>query len=442
MENPAHNVNYRGFLKDSIPNILAYISIPLVSLFDIAFLGHLPNVHAQSGVALSTIIFDYLFWGCSFLRVGTIGLISQADGKNRNDKKLEALLASTLLALAIATTILLFQHSISQLSFTMLMGDLNSEQEGLSYFSGRVLGSPFILLLYCFQGLFIGSRRFYYLLITILTQNIGNIILDYIFIFHLSWGAFGAGLATSLSELAALLLAFFLSFKLFKNLSIKTWKEIHLKESFKSILSIHLLFSLRTLLLITSFAAFTNLSAFLGSTFVACNAILMRIMHLSSYFIDGFATTLEGYSGYLFKKKNIKQLNRIFYYALTSTGIFLLSFNTTLLAFSNSILPVFSNDHQVVELLNEYLPFMVVTGITGSLAFLYDGLFIGISQAKTLFFSMLFSCLIGLIPCFALFVYYKQGIYLWCGLIGLMSFRSLSLFWEKTKIIKNAKGGI
>ncbi|MCH1430506.1 MAG: MATE family efflux transporter [Chlamydiales bacterium] len=442
MENPAHNLNYRNFLKDSIPNILAYISIPLASLFDIAFLGHLPSVHTQSGVALATIIFDYLFWGCSFLRVGTIGLVSQADGENRNDRKLEALLASTLLALAIATTILLFQHSISQLSFKLLMGDINSEQEGLSYFSGRVLGSPFILLLYCFQGLFIGSRRFYYLLITILTQNIGNIVLDYIFIFHFSWGAFGAGLATSLSELIALMLAAFLSLKLFKNLSIKTWKKLHLKESFKSILSIHLLFSLRTLLLITSFAVFTNLSAFLGSTFVACNAILMRIMHLSSYFIDGFATTLEGYSGYLFKKKNIKQLNRIFYYAFSSTSAFLLFFNGTLFTFSNYILPIFSNDYKVLELLKEYLPFMIITGVTGSLAFLYDGLFIGISRAKTLFLSMLFSCLVGLVPCFMLFVYYQQGVYLWYGLIGLMAFRSLSLFREKIKVIKNAKGGI
>jgi multidrug resistance protein, MATE family len=442
-ESKKNTVSYKSFLKESLPNILAYISIPLASLFDIAFLGHLPDIHPQAGVALATIIFDYLFWGCSFLRVSTIGLVSQADGEGRDDKKLDALFSSTLLALFLSALILAFQSFITKGAFFMLMGDPLSEAEGLSYFNGRVMGAPFVLSLYCFQGFFIGSRKFKHLLATILVQNIGNIILDYIFIFQIGLGAFGAGLATSLSELVSFLLALYLSRHLLKGFSKKIFSYFKIKEVLKKIFNIHLPFILRTLLFITAVATFTNFSSLLGTSFIACNAILTRIMHFSSYFIDGFATTLEGYSGYLVKQKNFNKLKRIFNLALCSTGIFVLIFNSTLIIFSSLILPLFSQSEEVLFLLNSYLPLMLITESIGSLAYLYDGFFIGISKAKILFRSMLASVILGFIPFAALFLYLKQGYLLWMALIFLMIGRSASLFREKRNFLKekNAKGG-
>ena len=73
----------RSFLRQAGPNILANVAVPLAGLIDAAMLGHLDALHHLAGVALATIVFDYLLWTFGFLRMGTTGLAAQAIGRGR-----------------------------------------------------------------------------------------------------------------------------------------------------------------------------------------------------------------------------------------------------------------------------------------------------------------------------------------------------------------------
>ena len=63
--------------------ILSNLTIPLLGVVDTAILGHLSDATYLGAVALGAIIFDMLFWAFGFLRMGTTGIIAQANASRR-----------------------------------------------------------------------------------------------------------------------------------------------------------------------------------------------------------------------------------------------------------------------------------------------------------------------------------------------------------------------
>jgi MATE family multidrug resistance protein len=45
--------------------------VPLAGLLDVAFLGHLADIHHLAGAVLATVLVNYLYWTFGFLRMGT-----------------------------------------------------------------------------------------------------------------------------------------------------------------------------------------------------------------------------------------------------------------------------------------------------------------------------------------------------------------------------------
>ena len=78
---PAPSLRSR-FWRLCLINIASNLTIPLVGLVDTAMLGHLPELRFLAGVALASLIFDYLFFGLGFLRMTTTGQTAQAQGRD------------------------------------------------------------------------------------------------------------------------------------------------------------------------------------------------------------------------------------------------------------------------------------------------------------------------------------------------------------------------
>ena len=67
----------KQILRLAIPNILSNLSVPLLSVVDTALVGHLDGLHFLGAVALGSMIFNFIYWGFGFLRMGTTGLTAQ-----------------------------------------------------------------------------------------------------------------------------------------------------------------------------------------------------------------------------------------------------------------------------------------------------------------------------------------------------------------------------
>src|SRR5262249_10811806 len=53
------------------PMMLSNVSVPLLGAVDTAVVGRLPDPANIGAVAVAAVIFNFLYWGCGFLRMGT-----------------------------------------------------------------------------------------------------------------------------------------------------------------------------------------------------------------------------------------------------------------------------------------------------------------------------------------------------------------------------------
>ncbi|NIM63014.1 MAG: MATE family efflux transporter, partial [Acidobacteria bacterium] len=79
---------------------------------------------------------------------------------------------------------------------------------------------------------------------------------------------------------------------------------------------------IRTVLLISVFATFTDFSARLGTIALAANSILLRMLNLAAYLIDGAAFACESLGGILLGSRNREALHRLVRMAWTTGLLF------------------------------------------------------------------------------------------------------------------------
>ncbi|MEH2224246.1 MATE family efflux transporter [Nostoc sp.] len=114
------SVFIRSFLKLASVNVLSNLMVPLAGLIDVIFLGHLTEIRHLAGVAIATILFNYIYWTFGFLRMGTTGMVAQAIGRKDNKSAVLISLQHGILALILGLAILIFQQPLQILGFAIL----------------------------------------------------------------------------------------------------------------------------------------------------------------------------------------------------------------------------------------------------------------------------------------------------------------------------------
>ncbi len=71
---------HRHRLTLAFPIVLTNLTQPILGTVDTAVAGHLDGPQYLGGVALGGLVFNFVFWGFGFLRMGTTGLVAQAYG--------------------------------------------------------------------------------------------------------------------------------------------------------------------------------------------------------------------------------------------------------------------------------------------------------------------------------------------------------------------------
>ena len=70
----------RRILKLAIPNIISNVSVPLLSMVDLAIAGHMGSLSFIGAIGVAGVIFNFIYWNFGFLRMGTTGFTAQALG--------------------------------------------------------------------------------------------------------------------------------------------------------------------------------------------------------------------------------------------------------------------------------------------------------------------------------------------------------------------------
>ena len=137
-------------------NILANLMVPLASLVDVGFLGHLAEIRHLAGVALATVLFNYIYWTFGFLRMGTTGTTAQASGQSDRQTVIVIWLRNSAIALTIGLLILILQQPLQQIGFTLLSATPEVLDSAQAYYNALIWGAPATLLNFVLLGWFLG----------------------------------------------------------------------------------------------------------------------------------------------------------------------------------------------------------------------------------------------------------------------------------------------
>ena len=161
----------------SWPIVLSNLSVPMVGAVDTAIMGHLPDPVYIGAVALGAMVFNFLYWGFGFLRMGTTGFVAQALGADDMDGLRAVLARAFALAVGIGTLVLLLQYPMVKASLWLLDASDRVESLAAEYVYVRIWSAPATLAGYvAFVHIDLFLNEFYYNVAKILhffiTQNI------------------------------------------------------------------------------------------------------------------------------------------------------------------------------------------------------------------------------------------------------------------------------
>ena len=204
------NHPHRTIIAIAFPAILANSSAPLVGLVDTWAIGHLADPAYLAAIGLGSVIFNFIFWAFGFLRMGTTGIIAQANGRNDTPQLVSGIWRSISLALALGIILLLLQDFILFLSIKALAPPDTVTQLTTEYFHIRIWAAPASLLVYAVSGVFFGLARTGLVLVQQLVLNIANAILNVTFVVVLGLGVAGVAWGTLIAQWLAALVGLWL----------------------------------------------------------------------------------------------------------------------------------------------------------------------------------------------------------------------------------------
>jgi MATE family multidrug resistance protein len=425
----------RRFLRLTAVNVLSNLSVPLAGLVDTAMLGHLDEIRFLAGVALGSILFDYVYWTFGFLRMGTTGLTAQAVGRGDRQATFGVLYRFGLLAVSLGAAIVLLQLPLREGGFAVLAGTAEVESAGRAYFDARIWGAPATLANFVLLGWFLGREEPRRALWMTLAANLTNIALNYLFIVRLGWAARGAGLATMLGQYAALGAGVAMLLRVPRRAPWRLGRVLR-GEAWGSLFRLNRDLILRTLCLISAFAVFTNLSSVLGTVLLAANAILLRVLNMTAYVIDGGAFATETLAGRMLGARDRRGLRRLHALSLGFGLAFAACALALLFSAPRAFYGLLTSHGDVVETALRFGPWLVPTLVLGSLAYMYDGMFLGLTDGRTLRNAMLLSFVGVFVPLAGAAWLLRDNHWLWGALAAFMAARAVTLAWPARRMLR------
>ena len=382
----------KRILKLAGPSILANITVPMVGIVDLAIAGRLGDAATIGGIAIGTMLFDLLYWNMGFLRVGTGGFTAQAYGRRDFRDSIRVLVQAVGTALFSAFFILAIQYLYIEVAFKVV--DCTSEVESLAkqYFFIRIWAAPATLSLFAFKGWFIGMQNTISPMIADIVVNVANLLYVVYLAIYLKMGVSGIALGTVLAQYTGLLVTISLLVvyyrKLFHYINFKT--SLKLREM-KNFFMLNGNLFIRSMCLLLVYTGFTSFAARYGDQLLAISTIMMKLMLLYSYFIDGFGYAGEALTGRYIGARDVVSLKsairNLFKWSFIIAGVSTLAYFLA----GDSLFRLMTNNQDVINGSAQFMPWLLLIPVISCIAFMWDGIYTGATASAAIRNNMIAS---------------------------------------------------
>lgn len=393
-------ISYQKIFHLSTFAILTGFIMPLQGLIDVALIAQSADVIQLSALGLATQLLAVVLASFNFLQYTTSGQTAQAIGQHINNKypnhthTMAIWWRACATAAALGIFIVIFQKPIIDLGLSLLSGSADAKLFAKHYLSIRFWDAPAQLIYFAISGFLIGlgQTRLLFLLQSCIT--IVNITLSLFFVKVLNLGILGIALGTTIAFWLGVLYGIGL-IKQQLALSVSQFftfeKSEFSTDKLKRLFVLNKDIFIRTLILTLSFAWITKLASLHGDVFLASYTLLMQIMTLSAYALDGIAIATETLCGMTIGKNSRAD----FYLVLKRTGLVIAVFACILSIIwffgIDLYLHLLAKNAAVFAAAKHNAYFVIILPIIGVWAYWLDGIYFGATAGRQIRHAYLLS---------------------------------------------------
>lgn len=417
----------RGFARLTGLNVLATLTVPLAGLVDTAMLGHLPVETALAGASLGALVFDFLFWGFGFLRMATTGLAAGALGRGEHREVSALVWRAVAAGFAIGLVWLLLRPLVVAATGWLLPGTPEVLAEAQGYVGARLWGAPATLANFAWVGWLLGTGRSGRALLLASVANLGNAAFNVWLVWGLGLGAVGAGLATALGQWLALLVIVGATPAVRR--ARPSWERVVDRSRLRELFRLGTDITIRTMCLVAAMSLFTGASARWGAAALAGQAVLVRLLGVFSYVVDGAAQAVETLAGRAHAAGQREHVAAVVRWGMAVSVALTAAIAAVVGVRPRAVLVLLTDLESVLEHAVAWQPWTLAVAFVGGFAYILDGLFVGTARGRDLRNAMLLSFGLGFVPPFALALHAHSMAGLWAALGCFMAARVLTLGW-------------
>ena len=383
----------REILRIAVPNIISNITVPIMGIVGTMIAGHLGEAVTSIGsLAIGVTIFNFIYWNCAFIRMGTSGITAQAYGAGDNRTTTLMLARSVMVAAVMGALMLILQRPLGLVALKVM----NGGEQVAEYFFARIWAVPAGVLLFALNGWLTGMQNAIIPMVVAIVVNIIHIVCSLWFAFPLGLGITGIAYASVVAQwtgVAITALICWLHYR--RRMSKITLAEVLDITALKEFFSLNGDIIVRTLCIVSTYTFFTAASARMGDDIIlAVNTILLELFTLFSYMTDGFAYAAEALTGRFIGAKDGLSLRQCVRRCMVWSIVVGIGYSALYTGFWRELLGLFidngaANSPQILEYAGRYIGWIIAIPLAASLPFMMDGVMVGATQSRIMRNSML-----------------------------------------------------
>jgi putative MATE family efflux protein len=399
---PQHPFDVRS--KDvwsiALPASIAFITEPMVGIVDITVIGRLGDAALLGGLVLGALVFDVIFSMAYFLRIGTAGLVAQSVGARDPREGLLHVSRALVLGVGIGLAMLALAWPILWASEALLVPDPAVAAALSGYFFVRIWSAPFSMINYALLGWFYGRAAARTGMVLQLMLHGINIACSIGFVYGLGWGVAGAAAGTLAGQVVAALAGLFILVRHYGGLGAMLARiapgELGDTVAIKRMFGLSRDLMIRSLALMGAYAWFAAQGSRMGEVPLAANAVLLNLLMIIGFFLDGIAQAAEQLTGKAVGANWRPAFERSYRLSMIWGLIIALGLGVVWYLSGPWVIGFMTTNEAVRDYALAYMPVAALCALTFMPAFVYDGILIGTTLNTTMRNGMVASLVVFL----------------------------------------------
>lgn len=445
MRASTHNnhTSWRHIWRLAWPIIISNITVPLVGAVDVAMMGRIDDPAFIGGVGLGMMLFNAIYFGMGFLRMGTTGLVAQSQGEDAAAQIARIMVRGLVLACAIGMIIILATPVITSIATAVFSASELVESLMVDYATIRLFAAPAALGNMVVLGVLYGRQQMFGGMLLLLIVNAINLILDFVFVLGLGMTVSGVALASVIAQWSGFLFMMWYINRPGSPIGIGRFLHTALflsalrdRMAYRRFFVLGRDIFIRTALLVFCEALVLNQAAKLGDLDLATCQLVLTLFGILAFALDAFAYAAEALVGEAIGKRNSTDLQIVIRRTNSLAAGMALGIAAILWLGDTVIIRLFTTQAALIAHAQTHWVWACLLAPASFMAFQLDGIFVGATRGQDMRNAMIFSAGGLGIALLLLAPWGLQG--LLAAFVGYLGLRGASLWWHIDRVYAQA----